>query len=229
MAIAESQASDSPSLSEVQDTFHTFVTRDEFPCLGARATVGQDACTIDLFGSLGDDRDIARLSDHLHRFGKSIEESDRSYNSFVAVFPSLPPNTEAEFDERAWKHLQLLSDSDKSSSWASGRSDKPNDPEFSFSFAGVPYFVVGLFPLSSRTARQFAWPALVFNPHALFDRLREDGNYERMKSLIRERDVALQGTLNPNLADFGEISEARQYTGARHGHEWQCPFHRKAG
>lgn len=217
-----------PSLSEVQSTFYSFVTREEFPCLGARATVRQDACTIGVFGTLGHNRDIGRLAEQLRRFGDSIEESDRRYNSFVAVFPALPPATEAEFDERVWQHLQLLSDSDGiSSQWAEGKSDNPDDPDFSFSFAGAPYFVVGLFPGSSRRARQFKWPTLVFNPHALFDRLRENGSYVRMKSIIRARDMALQGTLNPNLADFGEASEARQYSGLEHGAEWRCPFHRK--
>jgi FPC/CPF motif-containing protein YcgG len=82
-------------------------------------------------------------------------------------------------------------------------------------------------PASSRLSRRFHWPTLVFNPRAQFERLRAEGKFERLRALVRERDVALQGTLNPNLADFGERSEARQYSGRATEPGWQCPFHRK--
>ena len=75
-------------------------------------------------------------------------------------------------------------------------------------------------------ARRFAWPALVFNPHAQFERLRRDGQFDRLRDRIRDRDVALQGTINPNLSDFGERSEARQYSGRdTSATAWTCPFH----
>jgi FPC/CPF motif-containing protein YcgG len=45
--------------------------------------------------------------------------------------------------------------------------------------------------------------------------------------MVRERDVALQGSTNPNLADFGQASEARQYSGRATEVAWQCPFARK--
>jgi FPC/CPF motif-containing protein YcgG len=44
---------------------------------------------------------------------------------------------------------------------------------------------------------------------------------------VREREIALQGSLNPNLADFGERSEARQYSGRAVEDQWRCPFHRR--
>lgn len=89
-------------------------------------------------------------------------------------------------------------------------------------------FVVGLHPASSRLSRRFQWPTLVFNPRSQFERLRETGRFERLRGAVREREIALQGTLNPNLADFGEQSEARQYSGRATEQEWQCPFHRRA-
>jgi FPC/CPF motif-containing protein YcgG len=39
----------------------------------------------------------------------------------------------------------------------------------------------------------------------------------------------VQGTLNPNLADFGERSESRQYSGREVEEGWRCPFHRSNG
>ncbi len=187
----------------------------------------QDACVVRTFGSLGAAGDLRSLVEELTLFGSSVERDDPKFSSFVAVFPVDVPQTEVEFDRCLWQQLQFLSNEEGgSASWDALSSDDPESPDFSFSFAGVAYFVVGLFPESSRMARRFTWPTLIFNPHSVFDRLRSDGNYERMKSMIRERDRALQGDLNPNLADFGESSEARQYSGMKHDESWKCPFHR---
>ena len=76
-----------------------------------------------------------------------------------------------------------------------------------------------------RFARRFAWPTLLFNAHSQFDWLREEGGYVRVQEAIRRRERDLQGTLNPNLAEFGTSSEARQYSGRRAEPEWRCPFH----
>jgi hypothetical protein len=46
-----------------------------------------------------------------------------------------------------------------------------------------------------------------------------------MKEIVRERDFKLQGSLNPNLSNFGEQSEARQYSGRAVETDWKCPFH----
>ena len=134
---------------------------------------------------------------------------------------------EAEFERQLWIQLQGLHDRDDPSSlWDPAVSDDPGDPRFSFSFAGTALFVIGLHPESSRIARRFAWPALVFNPHAQFERLRREGRFDHLRDRIRARDEALQGHLNPNLADFGEQSEARQYSGRDTTKDaWRCPFH----
>ena len=45
--------------------------------------------------------------------------------------------------------------------------------------------------------------------------------------MIRARDMAFQGSLNPVLKNFGESSEARQYSGRAVPDDWKCPFHAK--
>ena len=67
-------------------------------------------------------------------------------------------------------------------------------------------------------------PCLVFNFHDQFETLRASGKFARMQEAIRKRDIALQGSINPVLARFGEASEARQYSGQEVSQEWQCPF-----
>ncbi|HSP45414.1 MAG TPA: YqcI/YcgG family protein, partial [Chthoniobacterales bacterium] len=62
------------------------------------------------------------------------------------------------------------------------------------------------------------------NPHEQFERLRADGKWKRMQETIRSRDVELQGSINPMLSDFGEQSEARQYSGRAVEDDWKAPF-----
>jgi hypothetical protein len=45
-----------------------------------------------------------------------------------------------------------------------------------------------------------------------------------MQQTIRRRDIALQGSTNPMLSDFGEQSEARQYSGRAVDAGWSPPF-----
>ena len=73
-------------------------------------------------------------------------------------------------------------------------------------------------------ARRFPWPLLVFNPHAQFLRLKEAGQWDRMQEVIRTRELSLQGSLNPNLAEHGSVTEARQYSGRPVEPDWQPPF-----
>ena len=129
-----------------------------------------------------------------------------------------------------WQRAQSLSDKDF---WlgqtADPRaSDNPEDPNFALSFCGEAFFLVGLHPGASRPARRFERPTIIFNPHAQFEKLRETGHYESMRRAILKRDLALAGTENPMLARFGEISEARQYSGRAVDAHWRCPFRSKA-
>ena len=65
---------------------------------------------------------------------------------------------------------------------------------------------------------------MVFNLHDQFERLREEGKYERMREAIVERDRALAGDVNPMLARHGSVSEARQYSGRQVDEDWSPPF-----
>ena len=93
---------------------------------------------------------------------------------------------------------------------------------------GKAFYMVGMHPNSSRKSRQAPYPAIAFNLHLQFEKLREKGRYEQVKHRIRDRDIELQGNMNPMLQDFHEGSEARQYSGRKVGEEWKCPFlHKK--
>jgi FPC/CPF motif-containing protein YcgG len=96
--------------------------------------------------------------------------------------------------------------------------------DFSFSLGEEAFFIVGLHPGSSRPARRFRHPTLIFNPHAQFDELRSLNRYEKMKNIVRKRDILFSGSINPMLSDYGNASEALQYSGRHYGSEWTCPL-----
>jgi FPC/CPF motif-containing protein YcgG len=214
------------SLPEYEAAFREFVQRPDFPCLGAKGVLRVNACVLRSYGALGESENARALLADLTRF--NVEHDGAPLSAFVALFPDSPPEDERDFERRLWRQLQSIHDAEPhGTAWADHVSADPDDAHFSFSATGRAFFVVGLHPLSSRLARRFSIPALVFNPHEQFERLREEGRFEGLRSAIRARDMSLQGTENPNLADFGERSEARQYSGRRTEADWKCPFQPK--
>ena len=217
----------------IRDAFHEFVADARFPCLAAKATLrtgSDDDDDLHVYGVLGSVTVSDALATDLGRFARRMSSAGPRLTAFIAIFTGRPPASERAFERRLWSQLQLLHErDDPAMGWDPTVSADPDDPRFSFSFAGTAFFVVGLHPKSSRLARRFRCPALVFNPHAQFEQLRRDGHFERLRDLIRARDIALQGSINPSLADFGERSEAAQYAG-RDTTEgpWRCPFQRRS-
>jgi hypothetical protein len=134
--------------------------------------------------------------------------------------------TEVAFDQFFWQRLQALSNLDSEKYAYDQRvSDDPGSENFSFSLKSEAFFIIGLHPASSRPARKFKYPTIVFNPHAQFEKLRKLGQYQKMQNIIRKRDTALAGGINPMLTDFGTASEVYQYTGQQLDNNWTCPLH----
>ena len=212
----------------VHDSFRSLVLNAHFSCVGARAAVHQNAYRFGLYNELGSEASSAALALDLTRFNGDAMLRDKSLSAFVASFLGPVPSSEVEFEALLWSALRQLEQVDQAP-WTPARAADPASPEFGFSFGGVGLFVVGLHAGSSRVARRFAFPTLVFNPHEQFDRLRQHGKYARFRDVIRARDADLQGTINPMIADFGEVSEARQYSGRAVDAEWRCPFSHRNG
>ena len=212
----------------VDADFRAFVGDEQFPCLAGKGAVKRGDYTIGVYSALGRADAAQALAVDLGRFTASIPADGAGLRTFAAVFTEEIPADELAFERALWRQLQRLHDVDPVGEWDAAVSGDPADKDFSFSFGGRALFVVGLHPASSRLSRRFRWPTLMFNPRAQFDRLKAEGRFDRMRDLVRERDVALQGSVNPNLADFGQASEARQYSGRATEPAWECPFHRKS-
>ncbi|MDQ2908180.1 MAG: YqcI/YcgG family protein [Candidatus Eremiobacteraeota bacterium] len=205
-------------------TLRAFVLHPSFPCLGAKAALHGDEYRIGAYGDLGKLTPVEALARDLRAFVAEQCGMRSGFSTFAAGFRAVARSDERTFETLLWETLQRLHALDRENAWDAAASSDPQDASFSFSLAGRAFFVVGMHPGSSRLARRFPTPLLLFNAKFQFDALRRDGRFERMQRKIRERDVRLQGSLNPNLAAFGEDSEARQYSGRAVEAEWRCPF-----
>jgi FPC/CPF motif-containing protein YcgG len=176
---------------------------------------------------LGDPNASEGLARDLFAFAVERLAFPKTFTAYVATFGA-PIASEEEFEAALWRQLQQLNDLDRQwFDWDPSVSSDPHDSKFSFSFAEQAFFVVGLHPKSSRRTRRFAWPALIFNAHEQFTALRAAGLFDTLQEKIRNRELRLQGSLNANLANYGEASEARQYSGREVEPLWKCPFHPK--
>ena len=218
-----------PFARVANQAFRSFVLDDEFSCLGARSAVRRENYRLGAYARLDDPAVSAGLARDLFAFAAERRGFESDFTTFVAVFREREHPTEAAFERALWSQLQRLHDLDvRFHPWDPRVSDDPSDPRFSFSLAGNAFFVLGLHPAASRAARRFAWPALVFNAHEQFEHLRADGRFAGLQRQIRAREQRLDGGLNPNLAEYGRQSEARQYSGRPTEAGWTCPFKPRA-
>ncbi len=211
--------------AQAEATFREFVLRPAFPCLGAKAALNSDSYSLHVFPELGSAAATTVLATGLYDFIASEVTAANEYATLVAIFEQPQGLDEIGFENLFWRQLRALHQHDAARfDWDPNVRSDPADPHFSFSFAGQALYVIGMHANSSREARRFPWPTLIFNPHEQFERLRAEGKWKRMQESIRRRDVALQGTINPMLSDFGEQSEARQYSGRAVEDNWRPPF-----
>ena len=204
--------------------FRTFVLDDAFSCLGAKSSISRGLFRFGTYARLDDPAVTAGLARDLYAFAAERGLRERLHDlrrrlsrtrraavkrvSSAAVVPAAA----------AARPRRALSSLGSAGERRSGRS------RFLVQLRGQRVLHRGMHPQASRAARRFAWPALVFNAHEQFERLREDGRYGGLQRQIRERELRLDGDLNPNLADYGRHSEARQYSGRATEGSWRCPF-----
>lgn len=212
-------------LLEAHAAFRNQIVRNEFPCLGGRAALNSQSYCLAVYHQLAGRETTDLLGRDLYEFTRSDLRLESEYATFVAVFRKPAAANERQFEKRMWQQLAALNRIDAvNHEWDTNVRSDTADPQFSFSFGGQALYVIGMHPNSSRMARRFRWPVLIFNPHEQFERLRADGKWKRMQQAIRERDLRLQGSINPMLSDFGESSEARQYSGRAVEEGWRPPF-----
>lgn len=203
----------------------------DFPCVGAKAAMARSTLEVLACNRIDSAWDDLRIHDALLSFADAYRRDKAMYRSFAVVFDGPDQLSEEAFEQALWQRVQSLSDKDvwRGQNYDSSVSPDPTNPHFSLSFGGEAFFIVGLHPNASRPARRFDRPAMVFNLHDQFERLRAEGKYEGMREKILSRDEAIAGSRNPMLARHGEISEARQYSGRIVDADWEAPFEYSGG
>lgn len=217
MSPAESQA--------ISEEYLAFINDKAFPCVAAKTALTWNQLHCLVVDHLACPKDDEAILEFIYGFVEEYRRSEKLYHSAAVIFKGPEHPTEAMFDELFWQRLQALSNHDARRYGYDARVvADPSSPDFSFSLKEEAFFVIGLHPGSSRPARRFRYPTLVFNAHAQFEQLRETGKYEYLQTTIRKRDEAYSGSINPMLRNFGDASEAFQYTGRVYDNSWKCPF-----
>lgn len=198
----------------------------DFPCVGAKSALAQGSLAVEPAFSLRSARDDRCIHQRLLHWSRAPHDAEGGLRSLAVVFAGPVGLDERAFEITLWQRLAALTvlDRDAGFETAKGFSADPAHPDFALSFGGKAYFAVGLHPGSSRRARRLKFPAIVFNLHSQFARLRAEDRYERMREVILARDKAYDGSVNPMVARHGDVSEARQYSGRQVRGDWVCPF-----
>jgi uncharacterized protein len=205
--------------------FIDYIRDRDFPCIAAKAALAEDRIQALVADHLACPKDDVRILEFLYKFVDTYRSSQNLYHSAVIIFREPERCAKEMFDTILWKRLQAISDLDASEHcWDARVKKDPDSPDFSFSVKEEAFYIIGLQPDSERKARQFKYPALVFNPHDQFEQLRASNKYVPMRQAVRKREIKLCGSINPMLADFGESSEVFQYTGIQYDSSWKCPF-----
>jgi uncharacterized protein len=200
------------------------VSDASFPCVAAKSASAHRNIVEVIYGNLNEATNDAEILDDIEQFIATARNS-AGLHSFVAAFEGPLGMDEISFEQAMWSRLQALHDLDAvTCEWDRRVSCDPASADFSFSLRGHAFFIIGLHPNASRLSRRCHGPALVFNLHEQFETLRRQGRYVRMRDVIRKRDAELCGSMNPALRNFGERSEARQYSGRSVQEDWRCPF-----
>ncbi|WP_144395249.1 guanitoxin biosynthesis heme-dependent pre-guanitoxin N-hydroxylase GntA [Pleionea sediminis] len=213
------------STLNIEQRFKDFVSQRHYPCPGAKSAVKFErmrTCYVDDFRSV---LDAEKVLESIYQFIDAYDSDQEMFLSLAVFFKQPLDLSEVDFERYLWLFLQRLHDLDsRHFSWAPNSSSNPANNDFSFSLGERKLFVIGMHPNSNRKARRFEVPLLVFNMHDQFQRLRESGDFERYQTTARKKDITFSGSINPNLSDFGEASEARQYSGRIVEENWTCPF-----
>jgi hypothetical protein len=218
---------DLPHTKEINSEIRSLILQDNYPCVAAIQSVVRNDYVIGTYGQFGTGTHWHKLRTDLLNFLELQSSTQSRYMSFWAVFTASneTPDNELDFENKFWRELSLLSsEEERAVDWGNINSSDPNDPSFCVSLNGVKLFVVGLHPASSRFARRFSHPAMVFNAFSQFE-VFEEGAYAAMVKVIRQNDVKFQGSINPMVLAHGDAWESIQYSGRENPEFWKCPFH----
>ena len=210
------------------DDFIEHVQSKGFPCIAANDAASKNTIKFFVADHMACPKDNSEILHFIYDFVDQYRAADHGFHSIAIIFKEPTISDEESFDFFVWERLQSLSDLDSKFYMYDPRVEQDvTSPHFSYSLKEEAFYIIGLHPASSRLARKFKYPTLVFNPHSQFEKLRELNQYSKMQHVVRNRDIIYSGSVNPMLADFGKSSEVFQYTGRAYPEGWKCPLNLK--
>ena len=209
----------------VQSALANFIAASQFPCVMAKAVMSKGYAEHPNIDSANPADAATQILQKIYSFVDHYRADSKTFSSFIVSFTHPVLIEFGKFEEFFWKFLKHLDILDKQAYLPDARvSNNPDASDFSFSIKSEAFFLLVLHPQSQRMARRYAVPTLVFNAHQQFEDLRSKGLFHKVRDLIRKRDTALQGFVNPMAKDFGTQSEVFQYTGKAYPVQSKCPF-----
>ncbi|WP_161493998.1 guanitoxin biosynthesis heme-dependent pre-guanitoxin N-hydroxylase GntA [Vibrio mediterranei] len=204
-----------------------FINSEQFACVGAKTAAALDSITH--YDCQCVEQELTSVYRALETFTKDIAKNSGLNSTFVATFSGEKVFRNEGFEKFLWKMLKQLHEIDFSRGykWSALCDRDVTSNKFAFSLVEHPFFIVGLNPDSERISRRFSFPAIAFNSHVQFEELKSMGIYSKMQHEIRKREIIIQGSINPMLSNFGDTSEARQYSGNKVTSNWKCPFNNR--
>ncbi|HEY0094355.1 MAG TPA: guanitoxin biosynthesis heme-dependent pre-guanitoxin N-hydroxylase GntA [Archangium sp.] len=214
-----------PSRAQVETTLRQWFDPKTYPCIPAVQSMTKREYLVGIYGRFGEGTCSRELARDLLFFRERQKQSRSLYLSFWAVFAPGEPLSEEEFETRMWRELSYLSSQEvPGTPWDPLFSEDPADPRFCFSLGGDAFFIVGVHPASSRLARRFPYPGIIFNLYDQFEELDRRGQYTAIVKKNRERDVKFQGSINPMIEKYADRWESIQFSGRDNPPDWKCPF-----
>jgi FPC/CPF motif-containing protein YcgG len=169
-----------------------------FPCMFARHAHKRDSLLF-LFADAPSEPQVlqtvrAGLIDYLQYVG-SMQGLDGALTVLNVMFrPAVPPLALEAYHRQAWDVLQYLHDNDPHP-WPADIPTDPDDPLFSFCFAGVPLFINVSCPAHRRRRSRNLGPSLVLvlQPRHGFDgvggaHVKGDEVRKKVRALIEQFD-----------------------------------------
>lgn len=213
----------------IQELRRHLQSRD-YPCIAAHDAASKQTLSCFVADHMACPKDDHVILKFIYEFIDNFRAASKGYHSVAIIFKGPLELDDFSFDKLLWQRLQSLADLDALHYNYDPRVDKDvSSTHFSFSMKEEAFYIIGLHPSSKRAARNFKYPTLVFNPHAQFEKLRDQNHYTKMQAIVREREMVYSGSVNPMLTDFGESSEVFQYSGNQYDKEWKCPLQLKHG
>ncbi|WP_372365315.1 guanitoxin biosynthesis heme-dependent pre-guanitoxin N-hydroxylase GntA [Candidatus Uabimicrobium sp. HlEnr_7] len=222
----------SPQAEKAHDLFRSKVLNTEtlYSCLGATSTFRKGDYRFSMYPKMASLESTKAFSRNLYQFIQDQNNMSSRLSTYVVCFEQPIPERELHFETLLWEQLQMLHNEDHGyHTWTQNFSSDPSNPNFAFSFSERGFFIVGLHSKSSRNSRQFEFPTIVFNAEYQFQHLFDTKQFDNFVRIIRQREIKLQGNINPNLPDTfcSESSRAKEYSGRAVPLDWKCPFSAK--